>query len=382
MSKFLTTWFINVPKDESKLHVLTIWLALDLESEQGRELLRGALTQLKSSTQMRIGLIHNTEKPDFASKLAFAAFESQKNNQGIRNILSKVFKEDTLQKLIKGKKKLEDFDIPGADMEQFIKIFKNVKNTEEIFDIHRIFNEKVLSFETGQNGLIVNGRILGPLSKSEVFGSDDFSLLDKFSISSFGEKLVNALYNNFEEKTSDLAMKLSSLLVSRPETSKTRSEIQFYADKLSVLKLDPEDPKKPSFDLVAIFDPLSKGAQKITATLQVLRKVVNAKIRIFFNCVDKHSEMPQKSYFRLVLENDLNFGLDGSLSSGPMAKFNHLPEEPIFTMHYHIPDNWLIGPVKSVYDLDNIKLANVEGSVVHSEFELEYLLLEGNDLFD
>ena len=47
-------------------------------------------------------------------------------------------------------------------------------------------------------------------------------------------------------------------------------------------------------------------------------------------------------------------------------------------MHYHIPDNWLIEPIKSVYDLDNIKLASVEGSVVHSEFELEYLLLEGH----
>ena len=49
-------------------------------------------------------------------------------------------------------------------------------------------------------------------------------------------------------------------------------------------------------------------------------------------------------------------------------------------MHHHIPDNWLIEPVQSVYDLDNIKLATVEGSGVHSEFELEHLLLEGNNL--
>ena len=69
------------------------------------------------------------------------------------------------------------------------------------------------------------------------------------------------------------------------------------------------------------------------------------------------------------------------LLSGPIAKFNNLPEEPIFTMHHHIPDNWLIEPVQSVYDLDNIKLASVEGSGVHSEFELEHLLLEGNNCF-
>lgn len=33
--------------------------------------------------------------------------------------------------------------------------------------------------------------------------------------------------------------------------------------------------------------------------------------------------------------------------------------------------------MKSVYDLDNIKLENIEGNV-NSEFELEYLLLEGH----
>jgi len=55
-----------------------------------------------------------------------------------------------------------------------------------------------------------------------------------------------------------------------------------------------------------------------------------------------------------------------------------LPEEAILTMHYHIPDNWLIEPVKLLYDLDNIKLSVVEANSVHSEFELEYLLLEGH----
>jgi hypothetical protein len=46
-------------------------------------------------------------------------------------------------------------------------------------------------------------------------------------------------------------------------------------------------------------------------------------------------------------------------------------------MHHHIPDNWLIEPTRSVYDLDNIKLASTDGHV-HSEFELEHLLLEGH----
>ena len=83
-----------------------------------------------------------------------------------------------------------------------------------------------------------------------------------------------------------------------------------------MIKLDPEDSSRPSFDLVAIIDPVSKGAQKITSTLLTLSKVVNSKIRIFLNCVDKHSELPQKSYFRLVLEPELTFTAKGELSSG------------------------------------------------------------------
>jgi len=66
---------------------------------------------------------------------------------------------------------------------------------------------------------LINGRLLGPLEPEEVFAADDFSLLDKYCMSQFGEKLVNSLYtlfkNNDQENLSDLAMKLSSLLLSR-----------------------------------------------------------------------------------------------------------------------------------------------------------------------
>ena len=46
---------------------------------------------------------------------------------------------------------------------------------------------------------------------------------------------------------------------------------------------------------------------------------------------------------------------------GLVARFDDLPKSPIYTMHHHVPENWLTGPVKSVYDLDNIKLESIEG---------------------
>lgn len=42
-----------------------------------------------------------------------------------------------------------------------------------------------------------------------------------------------------------------------------------------------------------------------------------------------------------------------------------------------MPENWLVEIVRSVYDLDNIRLSDINGPV-HSDYELEYLLLEGH----
>lgn len=40
-----------------------------------------------------------------------------------------------------------------------------------------------------------------------------------------------------------------------------------------------------------------------------------------------------------------------------------MPQSPILTQNIHVPDNWLVEVVKSVYDLDNIRLENVDNDV-------------------
>ena len=141
--------------------------------------------------------------------------------------------------------------------------------------------------------------------------------------------------------------------------------------------MEPRFPDRPAFDLVAVVDPVGRGAQKIAPVLLVLQQVLNARIRVFLNPVEKHSEMPNKSYFRVVLEPSLQFGEGGRLLPGPRAAFHNVPEQPILTQNYHVPDNWLVEPVKSIFDLDNIKLEGIDTGV-SSEWELGSLLLEGH----
>jgi UDP-glucose:glycoprotein glucosyltransferase len=208
---------------------------------------------------------------------------------------------------------------------------------------------------------------------------DDMDLLEKLTMSRYGEKLVTAFHTHLDVSSpdiSDTAMMVAGLLVARP-SSKTRQEVEYHGDKHSVIRAEPRFPDRPAFDLVAIVDPVSRGAQKVVPVLLVLQQVLNARVRLFMNCVDKHSEMPNKSYFRLVLDPALQFTDTGALAAGPRAVFHDMPEQPILVMHYHVPDNWLVEPVKSVYDLDNIKLENIETGVT-SEWALDSLLLEGH----
>jgi len=360
----------------SKLRMVTTWVVVDLETAAGRAVAKAAVTHVKSTNQMRVGFVHNSPNPGMISK----AVEAAVRNLGATaagTLLSKILKEDTAVKLIEGKKKLADYDIPGVEMDEFIKQIEEVD--EELFKVHKTFVKNVLAFEESKIGVVTNGKVIGPLDNNEDLTNDDFDLLEKLTMSQYGEKLVQAFHNHLDvdsPEVSDQAMLVAGILTSRP-AGKPRQDISFKSDQHSVITMEPRFADRPAFDVVAVVDPISRGAQKISPVLVVLQKVLNAKIRVFMNCVDKHSEMPNKSFFKQVLEPSVSFNEDGSLAAGPKAAFHNIPEQPILTLNMHTPDNWLVEPVKSVYDLDNIKLENIDGAVT-SEWELGSLLLEGH----
>eukprot|EP00090_Calanus_glacialis_P019622 TRINITY_DN3011_c0_g1_i1.p1 TRINITY_DN3011_c0_g1~~TRINITY_DN3011_c0_g1_i1.p1 ORF type:complete len:1524 (+),score=468.92 TRINITY_DN3011_c0_g1_i1:46-4617(+) len=360
----------------SKLRMVTVWVIVDLETPAGRAVAKAAVSHVKSTNQMRVGFVHNTPNPGMISRAVEAAVRNLGSSAAV-SLLSKILKEDTANKLMEGKKKLADYDIPGVEMNDFIKQMEEID--DELFKIHRTFVKNVLAFDESKIGVVTNGKVIGPLGDKEDLTNNDFDLLEKLTMSQYGEKLVQAFHNHLDVNTpevSDQAMLVAGLLTSRP-AGKPRQDISFKSDQHSVITVDPRFADRPAFDVVAVVDPISRGSQKISPVLMVLQQVLNAKIRVFLNCVDKHSEMPNKSFFKQVLEASVTFNDDGSLTAGPKAAFHNIPEQPILTLNMHTPDNWLVEPVKSVYDLDNIKLETIDGAVT-SEWELGSLLLEGH----
>lgn len=366
-------------KNEPTLRSLTAWVVGDFDTYEGRALLLEAVKYLRESNSIRVCAIHNINPSSTNMKFSRVVEVAQNTLAPAvaRQFLSKILEKDNAKKFLEGSKKLTDFEISGLDMDAFQSRLTALKDS--VFEAHSSYCSKVLSLSPGERTVIVNGRVLGTLRKNEKFVQEDFGLLEKYVHSTFGEKIIEVLEgedSSYPGDMSDMMMKVAGVLQSKPQ-SKGRSNVVLRSELYSVISLPAKESSMPAFDIVAICDPVSNAAQKIAPVLLVLQEVINANIRVVLNAREKHSEMPLRSFYRYVLEPEPQFMDSGEMTAGPHARFTGLPESPILTQNYHPPENWLVEVVESIYDLDNIKLESVE-SGVHSEFELEYLLLEGH----
>ncbi|PSN48119.1 UDP-glucose:glycoprotein glucosyltransferase [Blattella germanica] len=340
---------------------------------------------IRSSGSIRVGVLLNPSDGQFGvvDKLVLAAPKVLQPNHA-REYINAILSDDSLVEAINsGKKAAEDVSVPNVDPSGLSEAIK--KDMSELLKGQQLYSQQVLNIPAGGKAIVTNGRILGPLEENEKFTLDDFSLLERYSMNSYGDKILQTIKKNNANdedddsdalQNSNVMMQAVSLLVSRPQ-SRSRFEIPVHTDIHSVVKIPPHNTSEPAFDLAVIVDPVSRGAQRVGPILSVLQEVLNCHIKVYLNCVEKNSDMPLKSFYRFVLEPEVHFTSDGRQTSGPMARFANMPTSPLLTQNMQVPENWLVESVRSPYDLDNIRLEDVE-SVVHSEFELEYLLLEGH----
>lgn len=68
------------------------------------------------------------------------------------------------------------------------------------------------------------------------------------------------------------------------------------------------------------------------------------------------------SFYRYVLEPDVTFLANETVSPGPVARFMELPESPLLTLNMITPESWMVQAVSSPYDLDNIHLQEVQNN--------------------
>ncbi|XP_026784150.3 UDP-glucose:glycoprotein glucosyltransferase 2 isoform X1 [Pangasianodon hypophthalmus] len=365
--------------EEEMVYGVTFWIVADIEQASGRQILLNALKHMKSSSSSsRVGVINNpSDQPTEDNSSLYRAIWASFLTQSTKNTLEftlKLLKEESVQLLTQGTK-IKELLLKGMDQDAFEKKF----NTMELGFLHsqQRFCQEVLKVKAGQTAVVSNGRVLGPFAEEEEFSTDDFHLLEKLTLSTSADKIKAKVkqMSLTPKNACDLIMKVDALLSAAPKTE-ARKDIKFVKDKHSVLHLSAREDEV-FFDVVATVDPLTRDAQKLAPLLIVLGQVVNMRLQLFMNCRAKLSEMPLKSFYHFVMEADMAFLGNDTLSPGPMARFTEIPESPLLTLNMITPESWMVEAVQSPYDLDNIHLQEVSG-VVNAEYELEYLLLEGH----
>ncbi|XP_051938490.1 UDP-glucose:glycoprotein glucosyltransferase 2 isoform X2 [Hippocampus zosterae] len=364
--------------DEDGMSAVTMWIVGDFQKASGRKLLLAAVQHLSTSPGVRVGVMDNpsgrpSEDNTAVYRAIWASILTQKNKSAVE-FVQKLAKEESYQVLLQGTK-MKDLLLQGMNTDAFEKKF----NTLEVDFIRsqQLFCRDVLKLSPGQRAVISNGRILGPLDEQEEFTAEDFQLLDKITRSSSAEKVKAQvkLMGMKPKHGSNLVMKVDALLAAAPK-AEIRRDVKFLKESHSVLQLSPRE-NEVYFDVVAIVDPLTRAAQKMSPLLIVLSQVVNLRLRLFMNCRAKLSEMPLKSFYSYVLESDVTFLANDTVSPGPMARFTELAETPLLTLNMITPEGWMVQALRSPHDLDNIHLQEVSGTVT-AEYELEHLLLEGH----
>ncbi|XP_061549023.1 UDP-glucose:glycoprotein glucosyltransferase 2 isoform X5 [Phycodurus eques] len=364
--------------DEDGMSTVTMWIVGDFQKASERKLLLAALKHLRASPGVRVGVMANpsgrpSEDNTTVYRAIWASLLTQKN-KAVAEFVQKIAREQSYQLLMQGTK-MKDLLLQGMDTDAFEKKF----NTLEVNFVRsqQLFCRDVLKLSAGQRAVISNGRILGPLDEQEEFTAEDFQLLEKITRSSSAEKVKAQvkLMGMKPKHASDLVMKVDALVTAAPK-GEVRRDVHFLKESHSVLQLSPRE-NEVFYDVVAIVDPLTRAAQKMSPLLIVLSQVVNLRLRLFMNCRGKLSEMPLKSFYSFVLESDVNFLANDTMSAGPVARFTELPESPLLTLNMITPEGWMVQALRSPHDLDNIHLQEVSGTVT-AEYELEHLLLEGH----
>lgn len=345
------------------------WAALtviaDLDDAEGRKLLFHALQFRQANQGVRLDIVHN---PTVTSHSAAMMNERVKIRQ--ENLLS-VYRQVELEAMLEDSRQAPD-PIFDAALARFLAAIK---------------------VKSGENLLILNGRVVGPVTSDDSFKLEDFELLMEVERA---ERIL-PVYKAIEDLS--LSDKVSGPLAAAKLTSVTALStisdlpegIFESAPSLRISHFKVWNTTHTSFEVghestatihfVAVINPASEQGQKWAAVLKVLSELEGVYLRVFLNPMDGLSELPVKRFYRYVLDSRPSFDDDGKVKA-LSATFAGIPSEALLTAGMDVPPAWLVTSKVAVDDLDNLKLREIQArrgvDRVEAIYELENILIEGH----
>ena len=346
-----------------RAHLLVV---ADLASEHGRFLLSEALLFRQRNEQIEMLILHNANTTTRWSNVATALHVLVEN--GAR-------------------------DVTTAQLEQLLQ--QNGESTTESgtgasaeFWTSQARLARSLGLAEGENGLWLNGRLLGPIA--QVLTCADMESLLEFERRERIAPVTTAITGlGLEERFSEpLDLAIVTSLVARslksdlPEGLREATPLirmdryKNWNDTYTTIKLSSSED--PTIRIVAVVDPASEAVQSWIPILQTLSQLSGVSVKIFLNPKDRLSELPVKRFFRQVTSAEPTFDSEGSLMN-PKASFTGIPRDTLFNLGMVLPPSWLVAPKQSVQDLDNVKLSSLaKGESIDATYELEHILIEGH----
>ena len=343
-------------------------LIVDVESEQGKQLLGAAADFSKRNPSVELVIVPSSESP--AGILSIYEYMAERSFRPL--------KSGDLDNVIEAASK---FTSNEDTQEKYAQ-----KATEKWAVIEDFLGS--LGLKPGQQGLLLNGRLVGPIPSEVELGAGELEQLLGFErIKRIRPVLAAVKDLGFLEAISDplASSKLTSLVTlsfisNVPEgifeQAPTLRIDSFKAWKSEYTAIEIGDESTASIHIQVALDPASQESQRWIPILKVLSELDGVYLKLFLNPKDILKEIPIKRFYRYVLESKPLFNADGSLQD-IKAQFASVPQEALLTVGMDVPAPWLVAPKQSVTDLDNIKLSAVNGDV-NAVYELEHILIEGH----
>ncbi|KAH0556426.1 hypothetical protein GP486_005655 [Trichoglossum hirsutum] len=343
----------------------------DFDAEGGHQFLHEAIQARKDDSDIELVFLHNPQDSG--------------NSPMLSNVLHRL--------------RYVDYSNSPAELEELLEAAPSpITQGGEPVDSSEFWNSaqmlvRELGFNAGQRGLVVNGRIVGPIPASLNFSKEDLKQLLEYERTQRSKPaLVAASALGISDKLDCplTAATLSSLVAlstvsdipegifETPSTLRT-TVFDRWNDTYTTIQTGNLDTA--IIQVVAIVDPASELAQRWVPILKALSEISGVHLRLFLNPRDVLEELPVKRFYRYVLAARPTFEEDGSLSRS-RARFTGIPGEALLTVGLDVPSSWLVAPKECVYDLDNIKINSLKdrlrGSDVDAIYELEHILIEGH----
>lgn len=348
------------------LHILVV---ADVDTDEGSKLAEEALAFARARDSVELSLLHNPASGTALARSVKIFISIMKHGYD--------FEADTLQELFS----------PSRNSDQIP--FETVGMAEAFWQHAQPLALKI-GLQPGQQGLLLNGRLVGPIPKSSGFTLDDFEQLLEFEQSKRlapAEKAISAL--GFKDRVSTpISFAVISSLIALSTVSDIPEGIFDSAPSLRMNTFDQWEmdhtmisignSESASIHLVASIDPTSELAQRWIPLLKVLSDLNGVCLKLFLNPRENMQELPIKRFYRHVLDAKPSFNDEGALQN-LQATFEGLPKEALLNLALDVPPAWLVAPKESIHDLDNIKLSALrDDQSIDAVYELEHILIEGH----